>query len=474
MKRPDQTQDIIFGSLSGRFDPSQRKLIFGSPMNKDLVCESSDPNLVPDSPPISNSKLLDRSLVCFHCLELGHFKWQCKSNIRCARCLDLGHMQRFCKAQSPVKYKLEWRPKAIVTQSSPKINWRPVKPVGNSCSKSQVHPIIDYALETFSNAPSAPIPIFNETSSNKSSTILDSVPDPPHPSRKGKPQPACTSSPSPSANPTVHQVPLKPTTSHLPHVNVGSMANYPVNPQAFLISGLTVNHGWNRPARGRMVLGGEPTREHEYFAIVSLEPMPKHVHQLWPRLNTVCNWIEHHQRVRIESAFLSPLGLGLIKLQTVAQRDQLVRNSPYHTGDNFNIQVVKHDEGITHRACTYTRICWIMFLAFPLDFQKEVYIRAAVAPYGRLLDWYRDTNKTRVLVQCLLLHPDRVPHSLVVSRGTTIGGAGRSWSVPVYILEGEFPNAFPADEDPVPFDGEPHPEHPPCHGSESSASQLGI
>jgi len=42
-----------------------------------------------------------------------------------------------------------------------------------------------------------------------------------------------------------------------------------------------------------------------------------------------------------------------------------------------------------------------------------------------------------------------------------IGGMGRSWSVPVHILNGNFPDAFPADEDPVPFDGEPHPEHGP-------------
>jgi len=39
-----------------------------------------------------------------------------------------------------------------------------------------------------------------------------------------------------------------------------AMANFPVNPQPFLIAGLTVDHGWNRPARGRMALGGEPTR----------------------------------------------------------------------------------------------------------------------------------------------------------------------------------------------------------------------
>ena len=138
-----------------------------------------------------------------------------------------------------------------------------------------------------------------------------------------------------------------------------------------------------------------------------------------------------------------------------------MRESPFILGQNDVVRVVKHDEGINARSCTYTRVCWLMFLAFPLDFQKDIYIRAAVAPYGRLLDWYHDENRSRILAQALILSPDRVPRSLVVSRGTMIGGMGRSWTVPVYILNGHFPDAFPAEEDPVPFDGEPHSEHGP-------------
>jgi len=42
-----------------------------------------------------------------------------------------------------------------------------------------------------------------------------------------------------------------------------------------------------------------------------------------------------------------------------------------------------------------------------------------------------------------------------------MGGASQSWVVTVYLLDGQFPDAFAADEDPVPFDGEPHPEHLP-------------
>jgi hypothetical protein len=95
----------------------------------------------------------------------------------------------------------------------------------------------------------------------------------------------------------------------------------------------------------------------------------------------------------LESHF-SPFGLGLIKLRIVPQRDQLVRESPFHMDQHNIVFVVKHDEGINSRSCNYIRVSWVMFLAFLLDFQKDVFIRATVAPYGRLLDWYRDANKS--------------------------------------------------------------------------------
>jgi len=51
-----------------------------------------------------------------------------------------------------------------------------------------------------------------------------------------------------------------------------SMTNFPVNRQPYLIAGLALKHGWNRLARGRIALGGEPTREHEDYVIVSINP----------------------------------------------------------------------------------------------------------------------------------------------------------------------------------------------------------
>ena len=151
-------------------------------MNKDPrrnTRESSDPKLASHCPPISNSKLLGQSLVSFRCLDLGHFKWQCKSSIRCAHCLDLGHIQRFCKAQTPGTYKLEWRPKTSVTQSSPKTNWKPVKLVETPSTKTQVHPHLAYTLDSYTNASSASTSINKQNEfAIKSSIFSEHFPDP--------------------------------------------------------------------------------------------------------------------------------------------------------------------------------------------------------------------------------------------------------------------------------------------------------
>jgi hypothetical protein len=147
------------------------------------------------------------------------------------------------------------------------------------------------------------------------------------------------------------------------------MANFPVDPTPYLVAGLTVEHGWNRPARGRVALGGEPTCEHEDYAIVSIQSMPANPDQLRPMLDMVVQFLQNTQRVRITTDHLSPLGLGLIRLASVLQRDQLVRSSPMNFG-NHVVCVVNHDEGINSRFCSYTRLLGSCFLLFRLISRK--------------------------------------------------------------------------------------------------------
>ena len=85
--------------------------------------------------------------------------------------------------------------------------------------------------------------------------------------------------------------------------------------------------------------------------------------------------------------------------------------------------------------------------------------KAVVAPFGRLLVWHEGANKTKTFLECLVISPERIPHSFVVSQGSVLDGNGRSWTAPVFVIGGQFLDAFPPDEDLVPHNGVLHPPH---------------
>jgi hypothetical protein len=128
-------------------------------------------------------------------------------------------------------------------------------------------------------------------------------------------------------------------------------------------------------------------------------------------LNDVIAFLHDNFPISVFSHFLSPLGLGLLEFGSSVHRQSMIDISPIDFGGIATLRVVKHDEAINMRSCPYTRECWIMFLAFPLDYQREEFIDVAMAAFRRRLYWHRGPNKTRSLVKCLLLHPERVPHS---------------------------------------------------------------
>ncbi|CAN6328775.1 unnamed protein product [Urochloa humidicola] len=236
------------------------------------------------------------------------------------------------------------------------------------------------------------------------------------------------------------------------------MANFHCNPTPYLPPGAHVEDGWQRPARSRVALGGEPPRRHEEYAIVTLHPEPAEEFIL-EALQDVVDHLEEQFPVRILSRFRSPLGLGLVQFQSATQRQSLIDLSPIPFIHNSTIRVTKHDEASNLRACNYSWFVRLMVLAFPLDYQTMDFFKAAVAPFGRLITWYESANKSRNFLDCLVLSPDRIPRSVVVSQGSLLSGNGRSWTAPVYIIGGQSPDVFPGDEDPVPVDGNPHPVH---------------
>ena len=85
---------------------------------------------------------------------------------------------------------------------------------------------------------------------------------------------------------------------NLPEVSIedadqASMANFIINPQPYLIAGLNVDHGWNRPYCARVAQGGEPTRKHEDYAIVTVNPMPLRIICVRRSTQSASSWNTH-------------------------------------------------------------------------------------------------------------------------------------------------------------------------------------
>jgi hypothetical protein len=64
----------------------------------------------------------------------------------------------------------------------------------------------------------------------------------------------------------------------------------------------------------------------------------------------------------------------------------MISRSPMQLDIQREIVIVEHDRGINFRSCPFTRTCWIMFLAFPLDFQTREIISQAVGLFGSVIN----------------------------------------------------------------------------------------
>lgn len=136
----------------------------------------------------------------------------------------------------------------------------------------------------------------------------------------------------------------------------------------------------------------------------------------------------------------------------------MINLSPHQLDDLTEIIVEEHDRGINLRCCPFTRTCWIMFLAFPLDFQTREIISQAVGYFGTIITWTSNARcKSRILLRCKVTLVSRIPRSLLICEGNAVGDNGSSWSVPVFVLSSQHNDNLAGDEDLIPPNGNPHP-----------------
>jgi hypothetical protein len=215
---------------------------------------------------------------------------------------------------------------------------------------------------------------------------------------------------------------------------------------------------WARPTRGRIIISGNPPRRHDEYAIITLTPPPPQ-NQLHDAMDEIVVFLENVHHATIRSCCLSPLGLCLVQFSSTLERQVMINLSPMQLDDVREIEIVEHDRGLNFRSCPFTCTCWIMFLAFPLDFQTREIISQVVGLFGSVKNWIDNSRcRSRILLRCNVTLVSRIPRSIIISEGNQLGDHGNSWTVPVFILSSHQNDVVAGDEDPIPANGNPHPE----------------
>jgi hypothetical protein len=156
----------------------------------------------------------------------------------------------------------------------------------------------------------------------------------------------------------------------------------------------------------------------------------------------------------------SLFGVGLFQLSGLSAVNALVQHGHYQMQPNRFVRFVHVDDAAeNHRAVHGFCRGWLMFLGIPPDYRNDFDIANAVSTFGRTHYWNReDPILDRALVYASFPSPQLVPRDVVFGRFANVGGGVKeSWTAPLYILTADFADALPADEDPMPPDGNPHP-----------------
>jgi hypothetical protein len=150
-------------------------------------------------------------------------------------------------------------------------------------------------------------------------------------------------------------------------------------------------------------------------------------------------------------SLLLSVALGVVSGSVLFLVGKASHRSPMQLDIQREIVFVEHDRGINFRSCPFTRTCWIMFLAFPLDFQTREIISQAVGLFGSVINWIdNDRCRSCLVLRCKVSLVSRIPRSIIISEGNPMGDHGHSWTVPVYVLNSAQNDVMAGDEDPVP------------------------
>jgi hypothetical protein len=199
-----------------------------------------------------------------------------------------------------------------------------------------------------------------------------------------------------------------------------------------------------------------PRRNDTICTVVLIPPQPPQHEEFWRE--QVCNFVVHNLHRAVDDFQPCLFGLGFLRLRSPAARATLLDHGPYQLQHGVHVRFVAHDDRDNHRSVQGFRRGWLMFLGIPLDYRNEYDIANAIGTFGKFHHWHQDDDVLeRTMVYASFTSPALVPRDVVFGHYAHPGAVKETWTSAYYILTAEFVDVFPADEDQMPPDGNPHP-----------------
>ncbi|KAM0861167.1 hypothetical protein ACQ4PT_046089 [Festuca glaucescens] len=269
----------------------------------------------------------------------------------------------------------------------------------------------------------------------------------PHPSVSPSSPPSVPPPPPPYSTPSVPP-PLPPY----------SMATFEFDPTPWVPPGFhIIDGGPSRLPRTFVTPSAPMVDAHEGWAVTLVDPPPPE-NLLQHTMDQVRNFLLDRD-LEVVNSLPWFCGIGAFQFRNPVARAALVDHGAWPLGD-ATLRFIKHNEGQGFRTQHGARTGWLMFIGTPMDFRNTETIAEAINTFGEFHYWqHKDIQKYRILVYATFPSPAQVPRDVVFRQPKVarFSGLRHSWTAPVYILSAEHAGVHPANEDPMPLDGNPHP-----------------
>jgi len=236
------------------------------------------------------------------------------------------------------------------------------------------------------------------------------------------------------------------------------MANFPLDPTRWILEGhQIIDGGPTRLPRTYYTPSVVPPHRHDHICIAELmPPPPQQQEDLWRQ--QVRDFIVHQLPRAVDDVQPCLFGVRLFVLHSQAARPALIDHAPYQLQNGNFVRFLAHDDRQNHRVKVGLSTGWLMFLGLPLDYRNDYDIANAIGTFGKFMHWHQDPNVLeRTLVYASYPTITKVPRYVVSRNYASVGGVREGWTAVCYILTTQFADALQTDDEPKPFDGNPHP-----------------